>query len=402
MNRWIQVLVLALCSATAFAQYTAEDDFNTLSADDQALLIKAIRMVDDDMAEAVLPDFDYLVEKYPQSYLVRYERAYNLYLLGRYSEVLRDARQLLDSPCANERTYQLIGNAYDMAGDAKQAAKVYREGLKRFPQSGSLHMELGTLYLLDGDYTKAVEYYNQGILAEPNFASNYYRAAKIYLASDAAKVWGLVYAETAILLAPSDQARHQELADMMAECLKESITLSFDDESKLSVKLTPAREMKIDEKTRTVYLGFPGIYEAAIMKPLMQMQIQKVPFTCSLPELIELRKGIVDNYYAATDNLYGSSMYLLEFQKKIIEAGHWDAYNYFLFMQTFPDEVGQWYADHESDLFAFIEWFNADHFTLGDGRSVDILQIYNHYRPLTLPEALRIQASLLTSKIPTE
>lgn len=402
MQRLLSIILLLICVMTGYAQSATDDDFGELSAEDQRLLVKAIGMVDEGMSEAVTSDFDYLVGKYPKNYIVRYERAYNLYILQRYDEVVKDQKFLLNHKLANERTYQLVGNAYDFTGKPKKAEKVYHDGLKRFPQSGSLNMEIGNLYYLDKDYDKATEYYNLGIVAEPNFASNYYRAAMLYLCSGVAKVWGLVYAESAILLAPSNESRHRELAETMVECLKESITMSFGDSSRLSVKLVPTRAMNIDDKSKTVFLDFQGIYEAAIMQPLTIMQIRKIPFTCTIPQLIEIRRGAVENYYSATGNIYGSSMYLLEFQKKVIDAGHWDAYNYFLFMPSHLEEFGEWYESHNDELNAFIDWYNSDPFTLGDGRSVDLLQIYDHYRPVTLPEALHIQANLLADKISTD
>lgn len=105
---------------------------------------------------------------------------------------------------------------------------------------------------------------------------------------------------------------------------------------------------------------------------------------------------MVENYFEVTDNLYGNSMYLLEFQKKIIDAGHWDAYNYFLFMLSFPDEFAEWYEENSAALEAFIDWYNNDPYSLGEGRTVNPMQIYDNYQPISLMEALKIQAELLT------
>lgn len=394
MKQWFCAVLFLLCNLIGYAQLSMDEEFDALSPEDQKLLVKVVGLVDEGLSEAVIPDFDLLAEKYPDNYLVQYERAYNLYTLGRYDEIIKCRKQLLNHKYANEQTYQLIGNSYDITGDRKKAAKVYEEGLKRFPQSGSLYMELGTVYLLDNDYNKALEYYNRGILAEPNFASNYYRAAKLYLSSESGKVWGLVYAESAVLLAPSNDSRHEEMAKMIIDCLKENINVSFDGENKLSVSLVPNREMKLDENM-IVYLGFPGIYEGALGQPLMKLFLEKIPFTCSLSQLIEIRKGAVENYFTVTDDLYGNSMYLLEFQKQIIEAGHWEAYNYFLFMQCFPEEFEEWYSANSAALDSFIDWYNNSPYTLGEGKSVDPMQIFNSYRPIDLAESLKIQATLL-------
>ena len=402
MKQRIFGLLVLLFSVTAYAQADTNEEFKALAPEDQELLAKIVGLVDEGLSEAVVPDFDLLAKKYPKNYLVQYERAYNLYSLGRYDEVLKDRKALLSHKYANDQTYQLIGNSYDITGDSKKAIKVYEDGLKRFPKSGSLYMEVGTLYLLDNDYDKALEYYNRGILAEPDFASNYYRAAKLYLSSDNAKVWGLIYAESAVLLAPSNDSRHEEMAKMIVECLKDNITMTFGDETKLSVKLVPERDIKIDEKTKEVFLGFPGVYEGAMVRPLNKMFLEKEPFTCSLQQLIEIRKGLVEAYFDATDNLYGNSMYLLEFQKKIIEAGHWDAYNCFLFMQCFPEEFEEWYSTNSNAFEAFVDWYNTSPFTLGDGRSVDPMQIYNSYRPIDLLESFQIQAKLIGAKEATD
>ena len=89
-------------------------------------------------------------------------------------------------------------------------------------------------------------------------------------------------------------------------------------------------------------------------------------------------------------------MYLLEFQKRIIDAGHWDAYNYFLFSPCYPEEFEKWFETHDKELEKFVNWFNNTGYRLGDGRSVDYIQIFNSYRPLNIIESLMIQSELLS------
>lgn len=394
MKQNILGFLLVVCSWSCFAQ-SADYDFKALSPEDQTLLSNAIELVDGGMSEAVVPDFDMLAKKYPDNFLVQYERIYNLYVLKRYNEVIADRNRLLKNKSANERAYQLIGNAYDLIGNRKKASEIYKKGLKHFPNSGALYMELGTLSLLDNDFQKALDNYNQGIVVDPNFASNYYRGANLYFSSQTGKVWGLVYAETEILLAPSNKSRHQEMAQNIIDCLKECITINNDSATQMTVKLVPSRVIQIENKNNVVYLAFPGIYEGSIMQPLLKLCSSKTPFTCNIQQLIEIRKGLVENYYSITDNIYGNSMYLLEFQKQVIDAGHWDAYNYYLFMDCYPEEFEEWYSSNSEVLDAFIEWYNNAPFRLGDGRSVDPIQIYKSYRPIDLLKAIEIQARLI-------
>lgn len=357
---------------------------------------KTLKLVDEGMNELAEEDFDMLLKKYPHNYIVAYERLFNMYCLERFKDVIKDGKPLLKHKYADALIFQLMGNAYDIISDRKKAEKTYKEGLKRFPGNGMLYLELGNLNLLDANYGVALDYYNQGIEGMPDFASNYYRAATIYFSTINMKVWGLVYAEAEVLLAPQNEVRHREMADMMVECLKESLRLDYGDEPKMEVSLVPAREMRIDKDTKLVYLAFPGIYEGAIGIPLFELYKEKAELTLNIPQLAFIRKGLVDAYFAVTDNIFGNSMYLLEYQKQVIDAGHWDAYNYFLFGYTYPEEFDKWYATNKSKYTDFVSWYNNHTFRLGDGRTVCIGQIYNCYKPVELMESMVLQSKFVT------
>ncbi|MDE5608122.1 MAG: hypothetical protein K2I64_04220 [Muribaculaceae bacterium] len=388
-------LTIMLLLAGGFYGYT-QDGIDELSATDRELLYKAVDLVDGDMSESALEDFDMLAKKYPKNYLVQYERAYALYSLHRYDQVIKAQEFFLSHKDADELAFQLVGNAYDITGDRRKAAEIYNEGLKRYPNSGKLYLELGNIYNLDKDYDKAFENYNTGIRVDPNFASNYFQAANLYLNSEGGKVWGLIYAEAEILLAPSNEFRHQQMASMMVDCFRENIKLNYDSaKTSLSVTLTPTRTIRIDPETHIVYLNFPGVYETVLQTPLMSMLLNHEQFTASIPQLIEIRRGAIDTYYALTDNLYGKSMYMMEFQKEVIDAGHWDAYNYFIFSGCYPEEFDAWYEEHEEEFDSFVDWYNNTPFTLGNGRSVTPGQLFDNYRPLDLIEATRIASGLL-------
>ncbi len=397
MKQLIAVLLLVLCSVTGFAKPAKSDEI-PLSPEDSVLLDKAVRLVDKGQAVTALMDFETLANRYPKNFLVQYERMYCLYQLERYEDVIKYSKSVLNNKGVRDIAYQMVGNAYDCVGKPDKAVKTYEEGLKRFPDSGLLYLELGNIYFVKQEFDKALENYNQGIVVMPDFASNYYRAANLYLASTNLLVWGLVYGETAILLAPDKTERHNELARKMLAGLKDNIHFNFDEENGMKVTLVPSRNVTVDKESRKSYLAFPGIYEGAISLPLKRMYDEKTPFTGSVQQLMDIRKGLVETYYSVTDNLYGNSMYLLEYQKQVIDAGHWAAYNYFIFGSCYPDEYAHWCDTHVNEIKAFAKWYGNTPFKLGDGRSVDVRQIYNCYRPLSMLEALTIQSKLLTDK----
>ena len=147
-----------------------------------------------------------------------------------------------------------------------------------------------------------------------------------------------------------------------------------------------------------LYLDFRSVYEGTLVKPLTGLLSGKALFTCNISQLIDIRKGQIESYYSDTDNLYGNSMYLFEFQKQIIDAGLWDAYNYFLFGLCYPDELNEWMAVHRREFEAFTEWFSKNPFRLGDGRSVNKILIFDSYRKIDLTQAMAIQAKLFSAE----
>lgn len=389
--------LLTLLTALIFSAATATaNDFTKLPESAQKILRRCVELVDKGMTDVAMDDFDALVKEYPDNYTVRYERMYALYMLGRYSEVAESSKKLLKSPDATPLTFQLCGNAFDNLGQADKARKIYRDGLKKFPEAAMLNLELGVIDLKENKLHDALSQFEDGILADPAFASNYYRAAQLYFDSDNT-AWGLVYGETEILLAPNNEQRCEEMASQIRDTWKNAISFKGTNDSlTVKVSLVKTHNISIDSKGKQAYIDFPGTLEMCAAIALSTDSLLR-PFTGTIAQLSALRKGIVEAYFNMTDNLYGNAMYLLPFQKKVIDAGHWEAYNYFLFSPAAPEEFNQWYEANPKRLEAFIDWFNADPFTLDATHTVSSREIYRDYRQPSLMDALLMQGRLIES-----
>lgn len=395
MKRFLLLIFIIFACLGAWCQ-DFEDDFAVLDDTDKELLKGAVELVDNGMAQSALTDFKYLIKKYPDNYLVKFEYLLTLYVLGDYTEVTKNRDYMLKAKESSALGYQIIGNAYDMLGNRKEAERIYNDGLKRFPDSGLLYTELGNFSANAGEYNKAIEYFNQGTVVDPNFAALYYGAASLYFSFEETYVWGLMFADTYILLEPTNMVRCEQMGCAIAECFVENVEVRNENDSlSVSVTLVPDRGISVDQKNGVSYLAFPGVYEGAVTLAAGLMQIQKEKPIGRIEELSALRKGAIEFYYSVSNNMYGNSMYVLEYQKQIIDAGLWDAYSYFIFRGTFPDEFEEWYEENSDRFEEFVDWYNAHPFVLGDGRSVNPIQIFNSYMPIDLMEALRIQAGFL-------
>lgn len=375
--------------------------------DDSQLPDRALRTMDTCMAlvhdgqyEAALERFDRLVKEYPESYVVQYERMCALYRLKRYDDAVKAAKTLIRQKNATGAVYQVYGNALDDAGKKDEAIKIYNEGVKLFPETGILYLELGVINLRENNYVGAITEFEKGIVADPGFASNYYRAAQILFASGGNnKVWALVYGESAALLALTNQNRMKEMAGDIRDLWKESVEVVGDS---VKVSLMKNKEFKISINGDNAQLAFPNVFEGCASLAVLQNLKLMNPFTASLEQLITLRKGLVENYYKVTDNLFGNSMYLLPYLKSILDAGHWEAYNHFLFGSVFPEELNKWIDDNEERLYAFAAWYNEHPYVLDATHTVSDLQIDRDRRKIDLIEAIRITSCFASGKAPSD
>jgi hypothetical protein len=57
-----------------------------------------------------------------------------------------------------------------------------------------------------------------------------------------------------------------------------------------------------------------------------------------------------------------SSSELMGWQESIIAAGHFDAYNYWLFQSARPDEFNQWAKEHQAQYQAWLDWLAKNKF----------------------------------------
>jgi len=110
-----------------------------------------------------------------------------------YEKALVEAKLLLDHNDADAVTYQIAGNVYKALEEVKECEKVYKSGLKKFPNSGALYSEYGELLWAKKDFS-AIEQWEKGIRIDPAYSGNYYNAALFYFYTKE-KVWSLVYGE---------------------------------------------------------------------------------------------------------------------------------------------------------------------------------------------------------------
>ena len=117
----------------------------------------------------------------------------NYYFAKDFTKALDIYKPILDRVEADDQCFQVAGDIYLALDDAKECEKVYKKGLKKFPESGPLYNELGELLWAQKDYS-AIKQWEKGIEMDPGFSKNYYNACKYYYFTTD-KVWSILYGE---------------------------------------------------------------------------------------------------------------------------------------------------------------------------------------------------------------
>lgn len=338
MRRILTLIICLLALLGARAQQLTDDDIQQYEY--------AVYFMDNGMPDKSLEILDKLIKKYPDMPDLVYEMAYAHYIKEDYKQALKLLQRLEKMPPVHERVYQMEGNTLDMLGKSKDAIKKYKEGLKLFPTSHTIMLELGTMMLKDKKYLEALNYYEQALEVHPAYPSAYFRASQILLNSKNVKVWGLFYGEAMRVLEPNS-SRSNEMAQYLGEAYQQFVTIKND--SSIGITLNSANA------SGTIESQYELMLSLGIAAELTKNKDKGV----TLAEIIHGRESAIAAAGTAQD---GHIVSLLDFQQKVKDAGHWEAYNYWLFSPAFENEAQEWLKDNEEKMDEFIEWYKSHPF----------------------------------------
>lgn len=243
------------------------------------------------------------VQLEPQNLDILKDLAFTQYLQKDFTKALETIKPLLDREDADDQCYQIAGNIYKQLEQVKECDKLFRKGIKKFPNSGAMYNELGELLWAQQDYT-AIKQWEKGIEIDPGFPRNYYNAAKYYyLTSD--KMWGLIYGEIFINMEP------------FGNRTVEMKTILFDGYKKL---FTDTRIALPDtEKNK-----FTAAYVRA-----MNRQTGVASMGINTEALTMIRGRFILDWFDENENKL--PFRLFEWQRQLMQEGMFDAYNQWLF-----------------------------------------------------------------------
>jgi tetratricopeptide (TPR) repeat protein len=339
----ITILFLTMISLSFFGQTDKEEAYE--------IGMKAIKEMEAGNIDEAIEMLEESAKLDPQNINYPYEIAYAHYLDKNYSKSIKVLKKLTKKDNVNARVWQMLGNCYDMEGDPDEAIKTYETGLEHFPNSGILYLERGNMELQKEAYNEALGYYEKGIKVDPEFPSNYYWASKLYLSSTE-EVWGLLYGEIFMNIERNSQ-RTVEISGLLYKTYESEIEYTSD--SSLTVSFCQQMSINASEFSDTADLKLPFcmVYEPTLMIALI--------FTkeININSLSSARTNFIENYYkSGHHNDYPNVLF--DYQKRMEENGHLEAYSHWVLMKGDEELFSEWYENNTEQWDSFVAWFSEN------------------------------------------
>ena len=262
-----------------------------------------------DYANAVLV-LNRALEQQPNDLGILRELAFTYYLQRDFVKAKQVAMPLVDRPDADVQTFQMMGMIYKAMEERKDCEKLYRQGLKKFPNSGVLYNEYGEMLWTKQDYS-AIKWWEKGIEVDPNYSSNYYNAAKhYYFTFD--KVWPILYGEIFLNL-ESYSKRTSEIKDLVFQSYK---------------KLFAETDVQGKQDLKNPFV-------AAYLNTLTK-ESQAIREGITPESLTVLRTKFILDWYEKEGTKF--PFRLFDYHRQLLKEGMFDAYNQWIFgaVQNLP------------------------------------------------------------------
>jgi hypothetical protein len=230
--------------------------------------------------------------------------------------------------------------AYKAIDEKKEADKMYKQGIKRFPGSGELYNEYGEMLWAKQD-ADAIRFWEKGIEVDPNYSSNYYNASRYYYFSYD-KVWSLIYGEIFINL-ESYSKRTPEIKSLLVDGYKKLFT-----------------DVKSKSQSKNPFM--------IAYLTIMADQAQTVNMGVTSESLSILRSKFILAWFEKYADKYPYRLF--EYQRQLLKEGLFDAYNEWAFGASIGlSSFQNWTTQHADDYNRFINFQKGRVFKIPSGQN---------------------------------
>ncbi|HPS28186.1 MAG TPA: hypothetical protein PK269_11320 [Bacteroidales bacterium] len=284
----------------------------------------------------------------PNNSLFSYEIALSYFSMKNYPSCIVTLDSVIQRTDINSQFFQLMGDAYDMSGKPDSAMAVFKTGMLRFPKAADLSMECGVLEYAKKNYKVAHTYWLDGLAKDPSYADNYYHLARFY--SDSAnRIPALLYSEIYLNLT-RNTAQVAEINKLFCTLLGKSIHLSPDSTVILKFSANSSGKFLVPDSVKDFCQALSHTFQKA------GLSLKDKKLKAGIDAVSAVREAFIKTWFEQKYNLR-FRFSLFDFEKQVLDAGHYYSYNQWLMIKCNMFEFQRWFEDNKKNYTDFVEWY---------------------------------------------
>ncbi len=342
MKKYLFVFFV-FCASFCFAQSTQNAD--TLEATAKTFMQQG----DYDNAVLVLTK---ALQIQPNDLQITKDLLFAYYLKRDFAKAMEIGKALVVRPDADVQSFQSLGLTYKAIAEDDEAEKLYKTGLKKFPNEGVLYSEYGDL-LANKKTDMAVKLWEKGVQVDPNYSGNYYFLSKQYALNNNT-IWSILYSEMFVNM-ESFTARSTEIKNLLLDQYKKFFVSGY-------TPPKPSTEKHIDKKADKKFVQFTTVVTETLNKQQSQTSLGITPESLTI-----IRTRFILDWY----NTYGTAFpfRLFEHERQLLREGMFEAYNLWLFGPAANIRIYQtWQQYHQEELNTFLTFIRSKVFKVPEGQ----------------------------------
>jgi tetratricopeptide (TPR) repeat protein len=299
-------------------------------------------------------------ELQPNDLQISKDLLFAYYLKRDFAKAMEIGKPLVERPDADVQTFQMLGLVYKAIAEDKEADKLYKNGLKKFPNEGVLYAEYGDL-IAEKEPDRAQKLWEKGIEVDPNHSSNYYFVSKQY-AEKGDILWSILYAEM-FLNMESFTARSTEMKNLLLDQYKKFFISGTASTAppKVAKDGKGGKDSKAGKDIKNQIQFIDAVAE------ILNKQQSQVSLGITPESLTVIRTRFILDWY----NKYGEKFpfKLFEHQRQLLQEGLFQAYNFWLFGPAANLKTYQtWSQYHQDELNSFLAFIRSKVFKIPEGQ----------------------------------
>ena len=323
------------------------------------LMDKGALLIDKGLYQKALEQFEEVLKLDSTYKDAHYERALAYYYMEDFAQAIAITQASWALGHVHEDDIILIANSFDYLNQLDSALYYYELGLDSFPQAASFMVEAAIACM--GTRLDSLEeaYLLRALVADPTYSRTYASLAGD-MQGKQNEVWAVIYAEMYLVLAPSGE--HTEaMRQILFDTYKHNVAFAGDGRATISFASGPVNT----SRSASAELPFGIPFESALVAGAAGLKsyanqgnsLKQRRTHPGLLDLVAMRVAFTEAWFQAEYHEAFPNV-LFQFHQELQQAGHLEAYTYWLFRHGDPVTFSQWQSQNKEAYDDFVDYFN--------------------------------------------